>query len=36
MGADGRQYVFRSIDKDPTLALPHELRATFAKDVIQD
>jgi len=36
LGADGRQYVFRSIDKDPTLALPPELRATFAKDVIQD
>src|SRR5437762_13932866 len=36
LGADGRQYVFRSVDKDPTLALPPELRATFAKDVIQD
>src|SRR5204863_111474 len=36
LGADGRQYVFRSIDKDPSLALPPELRATFAKDVIQD
>ena len=36
VGKDGRQYVFRSIDKDPTLALPPELRATFARDVIQD
>jgi len=36
LGKDGRQYVFRSVDKDPTLALPPELRATFAKDLIQD
>ncbi len=35
-GADGREYLFRSIDKDPTLALPPELRATFARAVIQD
>lgn len=35
-GADGRQYVFRSVDKDPTLALPPELRATFARDLLQD
>ena len=35
-GGDGREYVFRSVDKDPTLALPVELRATFARDVIQD
>ena len=35
-GGDGRQYVFRSVDKDPTLALPPELRATFARDLIQD
>jgi len=35
-GADGREYVFRSVDKDPTLALPPELRATFARDLIQD
>src|SRR6266545_266577 len=33
---DGREYVFRSVDKDPTLALPVELRATFARDLIQD
>src|SRR6266702_900466 len=36
LGKDGRQYVFRSVDKDPTLALPPELRATFARDLIQD
>ena len=36
LGADGREYVFRSVDKDPTLALPPELRATFARDIIQD
>jgi len=36
LGKDGRQYVFRSVDKDPTLALPPELRATFAKDLVQD
>src|SRR5439155_1142132 len=26
----------RSVDKDPTLALPPELRATFARSIIQD
>src|SRR5213593_2968766 len=36
LGKDGRQYVFRSVDKDPTLALPPELRATFARALIQD
>jgi len=36
LGKDGRQYVFRSVDKDPTLALPPELRATFAKNLVQD
>src|SRR5438309_12017933 len=35
LGADGREYVVRSVDKDPTLALPPELRATFARDLIQ-
>ena len=35
-GADGRVYVFRSVDKDPTLALPPELRATFVREIIQD
>ena len=36
LGKDGRQYVFRSVDKDPTLALPPELRATFAQALVQD
>ncbi len=36
LAGDGHEYVFRSVDKDPTLALPPELRATFARDVIQD
>ena len=36
LGKDGRQYVFRSVDKDPTLALPPDLRATFAQDLVQD
>ena len=36
LGANGREYVFRSVDKDPTLALPPELRATFVRDLIQD
>lgn len=35
-GADGHEYVFRSVDKDPTLALPPELRRTFAREIIQD
>ena len=30
-GADGREYVFRSIDKDPSPSLPPELRGTYAK-----
>ena len=29
--ADGRQYQFRSIDKDPTPVLPPDLRETIAK-----
>ena len=35
-GADGRTYVFRSVDKDPTLALPPELRRSFARELLQD
>src|SRR2546428_10739322 len=34
--ADGRDYASRSVDKDPTLALPPELRATFVREIIQD
>lgn len=35
-GADHLEYVFRSVDKDPTLALPPDLRRTFARDLLQD
>jgi hypothetical protein len=34
--ADGRQYAFRSIDKDPTPALPPILRQTAVRGIIQD
>lgn len=33
---EGKQFVLRSIDKDPRLALPQQLRTTFAKDLAQD
>jgi hypothetical protein len=36
LGADGREYVFRPVDKDPTLALPPDLRRTFVRSIIQD
>jgi hypothetical protein len=35
-GADGDQYVLRSVDKDPTLTVPEYLRETIAHDVVQD
>jgi hypothetical protein len=35
-GSDGQEYAFRSVDKDPTLAMPPDLRETFAKDLLQD
>ena len=35
-GADGREYVFRSIDKDPSPSLPPELRGTYARHVLRD
>ena len=34
--ADGRTYVFRSVDKDPAGAMPPELRGTFVQDILQD
>src|SRR5213593_4532342 len=34
--ADGRVYVFRSVDKDVAAAMPHELRATFVQQILQD
>jgi hypothetical protein len=35
-GADGREWKFRSVDKDPTAVLPPELRDTFVDAVVQD
>ena len=36
LGADGREYSFRSIDKDPASALPPLFRTTIAASVVQD
>jgi hypothetical protein len=35
-GADGRQYQFRSINKDPSPLLPEPLRRTLAQRIFQD
>jgi hypothetical protein len=35
-GNDGRQYAFRSVNKDPKKVLPEDLRETIAADVFQD
>jgi hypothetical protein len=35
-GADGKEYSFRSVNKDPSGALPPELRGTAAADIVQD
>jgi len=35
-GKDGREYRFRSIDKDPTDILPKEYRDTFVDRIVQD
>lgn len=35
-GADGKEYVLRSVNKDPSKALPAEFAGTFAADVVQD
>lgn len=35
-GADGKEYVLRSVNKDPSKAIAPELRGTFAEDVVQD
>lgn len=35
-GADGVQYKFRSLDKNPVAVLPEELRETFVASVTQD
>ncbi|MDZ4702192.1 MAG: BamA/TamA family outer membrane protein [Rhodothermales bacterium] len=36
LGADGREYSLRSIDKDPSVSLPPALRETVARDIVQD
>jgi hypothetical protein len=36
VGQDGRQFFFRSVDKDPSAALPPELRGTVAGSVVRD
>jgi hypothetical protein len=35
-GDDGREYQFRSIDKDPVHTLPPALRSTAAADIVRD
>ncbi|MGH7525873.1 MAG: hypothetical protein ACREMX_04135 [Gemmatimonadales bacterium] len=35
-GGDGREYAFRSVDKDPSSILPPELRGTAVGDVVRD
>jgi hypothetical protein len=35
-GEDGKEYSFRSVDKDPSGALPPELRNTAAADIARD
>ena len=35
-GRDGRQYLFRLIDKDPSMALPAEYRGTVVSQVVRD
>ena len=33
---DGRVFAFRSVDKDPTAAIPPQLRQTFVNQIVQD
>lgn len=35
-GADGHEFFFRSLDKDPSSVLPPDLRGTVAASVVQD
>ena len=35
-GGDGKEYVFRSVNKDPVKALPYELRGTVVSSVLKD
>ncbi len=36
VAGDGREFFFRSVDKDPSATLPLELRPTVAGDVVRD
>jgi len=36
MGADGREYVFRSVDKTAGRGLPRDLQGSFAEWIVQD
>jgi hypothetical protein len=36
LAQDGREFFFRSVDKDPSATLPAELRPTVAGDVVRD
>ena len=36
IGKDGREYVFRSVDKDPGQSLPPELRNSYAEALLRD
>ncbi|MGH7561760.1 MAG: BamA/TamA family outer membrane protein [Gemmatimonadales bacterium] len=35
-GGDGKEYQFRSVNKDPTGLLPEQLQNTFAAEILQD
>lgn len=35
-GGDGKEYKFRSLDKDPKKTIPVELQESIAKDIVQD
>jgi hypothetical protein len=35
-GADGRDYTFRGVDKDPSAILPEDLRGTVVDEFVQD
>ncbi len=35
-GGDGKEYKFRSLDKDPKKTLPPELQESIAKNIVQD
>src|SRR5688572_20470207 len=35
-GGDGKEYKFRSLDKDPKKTIPLELQESIARDIVQD